>query len=63
VAQIAYVNPSTTPQSLQEVVNQIRTQTTMQRVYPFQSQKAVAMRGTPDQLSRAKPVIQSAGGQ
>src|SRR5215471_20598764 len=43
VAQIAYVNPSTTPQSLQEVVNQIRTQTTMQRVYPFQSQKAVAM--------------------
>ena len=44
LAQVAYVNAAT-PQSLQETVNEIRTQTKMQRVFPFNPQRAVALRG------------------
>jgi len=62
IAQLAYVNAAT-PQSLQETVNEIRTATKMQRVFPFDPQKAVAMRGTADQLAQAQQVIQSRRGQ
>jgi hypothetical protein len=61
MVQVAFVNAAT-PQSLQETVNTIRTDTKMQRVYPFQTQKAVAMRGTADQLAQAQQVIQSRQG-
>ena len=62
IVQVAFVNAST-PQSLQETVSAIRTETKMQRVYPFQPQKAVAMRGTADQLAQAQQVIQSRNGK
>lgn len=62
VAQVAYVNAAT-PQSLQETVNQIRSETQILRVYPFNPQRAVAMRGTADQLARAQHVVQSRQGQ
>jgi hypothetical protein len=58
IVQLAFVNAGT-PQSLQEAVNAIRTETKMQRVYPIQTQKAVAMRGTADQLAQAQQVIRS----
>ena len=61
VAQVAYVNAAT-PQSLLDTVNEIRSQTKMPRVFPFNPQRAVAMRGTPDQLAQAQQVIQSRGG-
>jgi hypothetical protein len=35
----------------------------MQRVYPFQTQKAIAMRGTADQLAQAQQAIQSRQGK
>ena len=62
VTQVAYVN-APTPQSLLETVDQIRSQTQMQRVFPFNPQRAVALRGTADQLARAQQVIQSRNGQ
>ena len=62
VAQVAYVNAAT-PQSLQETVNEIQSQAKMQRVFPFSQQRAVALRGTADQLSLAQQVIQSRNGQ
>jgi hypothetical protein len=62
VAQLAYVNAAT-PQSLLETVNEIRTQTRMERVFPFNPQRAVALRGTADQLSLAQQVIRSRNGQ
>jgi hypothetical protein len=58
VAQVAYLNAAT-PQSLLDIVNEIRSQTKMQRVFPFNPRKAVALRGTADQLARAQQVIQS----
>jgi hypothetical protein len=62
VTQVAYVNAST-PQSLQETVNEIRNQTKLQRVYPlFNPQRAVILRGTLDQLAQAQQVIQSRQG-
>ena len=62
VAQVSYVNAAT-PQSLEETVNEIRSQANMQRVFPFNPQRAVALRGTPDQLTLAQQVIQSRNGQ
>jgi hypothetical protein len=62
VAQVAYVNAAT-PQSLLETVNEIRSQTKMQHVFPFNPQRALALRGTADQLARAQQVIQSRNGQ
>jgi hypothetical protein len=62
VAQVIYLNAAT-PQSLQETVNEIRRQTKIQRVFPFSQQRAVALRGTADQLSLAQQVIQSRNGQ
>jgi hypothetical protein len=63
VTQVAHVNAST-PQSLQETVNEIRNQTKMQRVYPlFDPQRAVILRGTLDQLAQAQQVITSRQGQ
>jgi len=62
VAQVAYVNAGT-PQSLQETVSQIQTETKMTNVFPFPPQRAVAMRGTADQLAQAHQVIQSRNGK
>jgi len=56
--QVARLNAAT-PQDLQETVNTIRTQTQMQRVFPFPEQMAIAMRGTADQLARARQAIHS----
>jgi hypothetical protein len=61
VAQVAYVNTAT-PQSLLETVNEIRSRAKMQRVFPFNPQRAVALRGTADQVSLAQQVIQSRNG-
>jgi hypothetical protein len=62
IAQVAYTNAAT-PQSLQETINQIRQETKIPRVFPFHLHKAVAMVGTPDQVSLAQQVIHSRQGK
>jgi hypothetical protein len=62
MAQVAYLNAGT-PEGLQETVSEIRSETKMQRVFPFNAQRAVAMRGTADQLAQAQQVIQARGGK
>lgn len=62
MVQVAYVSAGTR-EGLQETVNAIRTETKMSRVFPFQPQGAVAMRGTADQLAQAQQVIQSRKGK
>jgi hypothetical protein len=42
-----------------ETVSEIRAETKMSRVFPFTAQRALAMRGTADQLARAQQVIQA----
>ena len=61
-ALLAYVNSSTAA-SLQETVNLVRTQAGTPYTFPFPAQKALAVRGTPDQLAIAKTVIQSRYGK
>jgi hypothetical protein len=62
IAQVAFVNAATV-ESLVEMASQIRTETKMARAFPFPPQKAVAMRGTPDQLAQAQQVIQARQGK
>jgi hypothetical protein len=62
IAQVAYTNAGTL-ESLLETVSQIQTETKMTRVFGFPAQRAVAMRGTADQLAQAQQVIQSRNGK
>ena len=59
---MVYLNAAA-PQSLLDTVNEIRSQTQIQRVFPFNPQGAAAFRGTADHLARAQQVIQSRTGQ
>jgi len=59
LTQLAYVKAG----AMQEAVNEIRTATKMQRVYPVNSLGVVAMRGTPDQLAQAAVVIAARKGK
>ena len=61
IAQVAYVNG--TPQSLHATASAILTETKIARVFAYEPQGAVAMRGTADQLARAQQVIQSKQGK
>jgi hypothetical protein len=61
-ALLAYVNSSSAA-SLQETVNLVRAQAGTSYAFPFPAQKALAVRGTPDQLAIAKTVIQSRYGK
>jgi hypothetical protein len=62
IVQVAYVDAAT-PDGLSQTASQIRTDTKMASVFPLHAQKAVAMRGTADQLARAQQVIQSRQGK
>jgi hypothetical protein len=57
MVQVAYVNAG--PQSLHETAGAVRTETKMASVFDFQTQKALVMRGTAEQLAQAGQVIQS----
>jgi hypothetical protein len=57
VIRIAYLANTTTPAALQETVNAVRSATQMQRAFPSYLRKAIAMRGTADQISRADLLI------
>jgi hypothetical protein len=56
LVQVAFVNAQP-PQRLQETANEIRSETKMLLVFPFNPQKAIVMRGTADQLARAQQII------
>jgi hypothetical protein len=62
VALVAYTNTEA-PESLEKLASAIRSETKMQRAYPFIPQKAVVMVGTTDQVAQAQQVIRSAQGQ
>ena len=57
VIRVAYLSAATTPLSLMETVTAVRTATSMQRIFPNNFRKAIAMRGTADQVSRADLLI------
>ena len=57
VISIAFLPQTVTPQALMETVSTVRSATRMQRIFPNNLRKAIAMRGTPDQISRANLML------
>jgi hypothetical protein len=61
VIRIVYLANTPTPLEIQETVNAVRSATQLQRVFPNNLRKAIAMRGTADQISRADLLIKERG--
>jgi hypothetical protein len=58
IARVFYWNVSN-PQQLQQIVNDVRTSTSMQRIFPNNQVKAIAMRGTGEQIARAEEILKN----
>jgi general secretion pathway protein D len=57
VSQIFYLQNVTTTQELQEIVNAIRTIADINKVYPYNSQFAVIVRGEADRVELAEKIV------
>ena len=57
VTRVFYLQNITTPQELQEMMTTIRQVTDIRKVFPYNSQSALVMRGTADQMALAEKVI------
>lgn len=53
LAQVVYLSRVDNPQDLQEIVNAIRSITDIQRCFPVNQQKAIVIRGLPEQVKAA----------
>jgi hypothetical protein len=58
VARVFYVTHSDTAQGLQEIVTTIRTIADIQRIFLCSASRALALRGTADQVARAERLIE-----
>ncbi len=56
-ARVVYLNPQSTPQEMQDLVNTIRSIAELQRVVPMNGPKAIVFRGHPNQVSAAEWLI------
>jgi hypothetical protein len=52
--RVFYLTHDETPQDMQEIVNLIRTEADIQRMFPYAARRAIALRGTPDQIALAE---------
>ncbi|MBI5085623.1 MAG: hypothetical protein HZB13_13610 [Acidobacteria bacterium] len=57
VTRIFYLQNLTSPQELQEVMTGMRTVTDVRKVFPINSQSAIVVRGTVDQVALAEKVL------
>jgi len=46
-----------TPEDLQQMINLIRTTTDIQRIFPYAARRAIALRGTTDQMALAEWLV------
>ncbi|HTS29258.1 MAG TPA: hypothetical protein VMH81_25470 [Bryobacteraceae bacterium] len=60
VARVFYASHASTAEAIQNLVNQVRTTTRMQRVVACSSPQAVVLRGTTGQVAMAATLIQEA---
>jgi hypothetical protein len=63
VVRVFYLTNAGTPQVLQEINNQVRTATQIQRAFPYRSLSALVMRGTAAQIGVAERLINERDGQ
>ncbi len=52
--RVFYFPLEETPEDLQQFVNLVRTTTDVQRIFPYDARRAIALRGTPDQIALAE---------
>jgi hypothetical protein len=57
IARVFFLNPEQSPLRLMQTLNEVRTATSIQRMYPNNQAKAIMMRGTGDQISRAEQML------
>ncbi|MBA3972803.1 MAG: hypothetical protein C0504_01140 [Candidatus Solibacter sp.] len=57
VTRVFYLQNITSPQELQEAMTAMRTVTDVRKVFPFNSQSALVVRGTADQIALAEKVL------
>jgi hypothetical protein len=57
MARVFYLSHVTSPQGLQEIATAVRTSTDMRRLFINNLRKALAVRGTPEQIASAEKLI------
>jgi threonine aldolase len=57
IARVFFVNTAENSLQLQQLTNEVRTATQMQRTFPNYQAKAILLRGTGDQVSRAEQIL------
>ena len=57
VTRVFYLQNLTSPQELQEVMTGMRTVTDVRKVFPINSQSAIVVRGTVDQVALAEKIL------
>jgi general secretion pathway protein D len=57
VTKVFYFQNVTSPQELQEAMTAIRTVTDVRKIFPYNSQSALVIRGTADQIALAEKVM------
>lgn len=63
VIRVFYLPVTTSVQGFQEAATEIRTRYEIRRVYKYNAQRAIAMRGTIDQITQAARMVQAKGGK
>ncbi|MEO7653152.1 MAG: hypothetical protein ABIZ80_22060 [Bryobacteraceae bacterium] len=58
VARVFFLTPEESPKRLQEVAAKVRTELGVPRLFIYNGQRALALRGTPPQIAQADRVIQ-----
>ena len=59
--RIFFLAGALTPQNYRETVNTLRTMTQATRIFPCTNSRAIAFRGTPEQLAQAEKILKDTG--
>ena len=57
VVRVFYIQNATSVQEFQEIATAVRSLTEIRRVFTYNAQRAILMRGTPDQIALAEKLI------
>lgn len=57
VVRVFYIQNSTSVQEFQEIATAVRSLTEIRRVFTYNAQRAILMRGTPDQIALAEKLV------
>lgn len=58
--RVFYLPPATSVQDLQQIATKIRTAANIRKVFTYNQPRALALRGTIDQISQAEQILKPA---